>query len=399
MKKMNFNRKGNTLEENSNEKLERFIKKKKEKNIIIVSIIGVVLVIGGIVLYRSYALYEEKQNFDVLQGKVGDFRYDVKMAVTVDGQTVDKIPDKGLYDTTVTCNGTGQGTWDYITWNLTLAGFQTGERCLLAFTSNPNLKEEDLIANGVALRRNTYRGKNITNYWNGTEKVNGKDLYKMISDGTFEDIYVGDYIIDNNENKWLIADLDNYLYTGNDGSTMLTKHHVTVIPSSLIISAPMNNTDTTEGGYVNSKMVQEVLPSYLSTYVTPAFKDHVLTYQNLLTKHVIGERVSSFGVVGDGASSHYDWYDRQIDLMSEMNVFGAPIFSASGYDTGIDNRQYAIFRLNPSLMTSDGAGYRFNFWLKNVVNSEYFALARYRGSSEYMPASQGQGVRPRFLIG
>lgn len=54
--------------------LKTFSKNKKQKNIIIGSIIGVILLIGGITLYRTFALYEEKKEFNVLKGQVADFR-------------------------------------------------------------------------------------------------------------------------------------------------------------------------------------------------------------------------------------------------------------------------------------------------------------------------------------
>ena len=45
----------------------------------------------------------------------------------------------------------------------------------------------------------------------------------MISKGTFDDIYVGDYIVANGV-TWLIADIDTYLYTGDQGNG-LEKHN------------------------------------------------------------------------------------------------------------------------------------------------------------------------------
>jgi len=52
-------------------KLESF--KKKQKRIIVGSIVGILLFIGSVVLIRSYALYEENREFNVLKGKISDF--------------------------------------------------------------------------------------------------------------------------------------------------------------------------------------------------------------------------------------------------------------------------------------------------------------------------------------
>ena len=50
------------------------------------------------------------------------------------------------------------------------------------------------------------------------------------------------------------------LYTGQDDNR-LQKHHITIIPKyGFAGNYTMNETNTTEGGYANSKMVQEILP-------------------------------------------------------------------------------------------------------------------------------------------
>ena len=54
-------------------KLQKFIKNKKQKQILIGTIIGLIILIGGITLYRTFAMYKEEKTFDVLQGKVPDF--------------------------------------------------------------------------------------------------------------------------------------------------------------------------------------------------------------------------------------------------------------------------------------------------------------------------------------
>ena len=54
-------------------KLQKFIKNKKVKNSFLVSIVALVLVIGGVTLYRTFAFYEQKESFDVLVGVVPQF--------------------------------------------------------------------------------------------------------------------------------------------------------------------------------------------------------------------------------------------------------------------------------------------------------------------------------------
>ncbi len=56
-------------------KLKKFTKNKKLKTIFMGSIVGILLIVGGISLYRSFAMYKEEKTFDVLNGTVPDFVY------------------------------------------------------------------------------------------------------------------------------------------------------------------------------------------------------------------------------------------------------------------------------------------------------------------------------------
>ena len=155
-----------------------------------------------------------------------------------------------------------------------------------------------------------------------------------------------------------------------------------------------------EGGYYNSAMKKSTLPSVLNTYVKPAFGSHVLTYNTLLSNSVNATAQSNSGSGWQGSSTGWGWYESQIDLMSEKNVYGADAFSSSAYDTGIDNRQYAIFQLKPEFINTNGKGGRFSYWLKNVSGAAGFAIVGGDGGSSSNSASfSGHGVRPRFLIG
>ena len=379
-------------------KIEKFKKTNKQKRMIIGAIVGIVLLIGSIVFVRSYALYEEEKEFNVLKGTIPDFGYDIKLlSVVVDGEKSKSIPTRGYYQTQIECSNGTIGKWDYNAWKLILENVSENARCNLSFTSN--LSEEEYnkyIEAGKSLRRNTYRGKDITSY-----HTDGS-MYEMISSGRFDDIYVGDYIESNNI-TWLVADIDNYLYTGyKEGASSvgsLKTHHLTIIPAKSITTGAMNDANTTEGGYYNSKMKQEVLPNVLTTYVNPVFKEHVLTYSTMLTNSINMEAPSMAGGGRLGSSNGWGWYESQIDLMSEVNVFGTTVFSSSGYDIGIDATQYALFRLKPDYINTIK---RIGYWLKNVSSSTGFAHvggSNFPNFANATTANSQYGVRPRFLIG
>ncbi len=78
---------------------------------------------------------------------------------------------------------------------------------------------------------------------------------------------------------------------------------------------------------------------------------------------------------------------------------GAPVWSSSGFDTGIDNRQYAIFQLKPEFINSY-ENTRFSYWLKSISSATSF-VAIYGGGPSIgnWQATMLHGIRPRFLIG
>ncbi len=268
-------------------------------------------------------------------------------------------------------------------------------------------ERDNIIKQGVQIRRNTYRGKDITKY------LKDGSLFTMIEKGTFADIYVGDYIISehndafNGKIVWLIADLDNYLRIGDQGN-VLQQHHATIIPSYKLDEAQMNSTNITKGGYKASEMYQKTLDNVYKQYIAPDFCSndsncHIIEYRNLVTSAVDDSCSNMFGQ-GTGASSAFEWQSRKLDLMSEVNVYGSIIWSSSGFDIGIDNHQYAIFQLRPELIFQGITGIptansdKYFYWLKAVSTSTYFALVHSDGNAGAGSATDTFGIRPRFLI-
>ena len=101
-----------------------------------------------------------------------------------------------------------------------------------------------------------FRGKDVTSYFDDGS------LFTRISSGNFNDLYVGDYVIKNNI-AWRIAGFDVYYNKGNPNSG-LTTHHAIIVPDKHLLTAFMNDTDTSVGGYAGSKMYTTTLPSVLS---------------------------------------------------------------------------------------------------------------------------------------
>ena len=250
----------------------------------------------------------------------------------------------------------------------------------------------DVTAGNSGFHNSIFRGKDVTEYL-----TSEYSLYDRISDGTFTDLYVGDYVVVN-DITWRIAGFDMLYNKGDSTDTSINqtynRHHAVIVPDTNLTNAQMNTSDTTKGGYVGSAMYTTTLPTVLSTYITPVFGEHVLTYRAALTNSVNTSAYNRSGT-NSGASNGFAWYTRSLDLMNENQVYGSIVWSSSGYETGADNVQFPLFRLKPEFINKQRSGY----WLRNVTSSSGFAYVGGHGRSDTNPASKSWGVRPCFYIG
>ena len=234
----------------------------------------------------------------------------------------------------------------------------------------------DIVGYDNAAAHNAiYRGKNL-----GTQFT--AEMSANIKNGTFKDLYCGDYLVINGT-TYRFMDLD-YLY--KTGDTSLETHHILVVPDAPMYNYVMNDTDTTEGGYVGSNMYTSGLDRALAKVKADFGEAHIVTYINLLVN-----------TVSNGVPSNWSWYSRQIDLMNEEMVYGTRTWSQAsqnGYDTGTNKSQLAAFQHNHSLISSDRSWY----WLRAVQSSTAFCYVSSLGRASYHSASDSNGVRPYFLI-
>lgn len=226
-------------------------------------------------------------------------------------------------------------------------------------------------------RRNVYRGKNLGATITAAQK-------SAIQAGTFDDLFIGDYWVIGGVN-WVIADI-NYWY--NCGDTAFTNHHLVIVPSTSLYNAAMNETNTTEGGYVGSLMYTANLDQAKTT-ISTAFGDMFLTHREYLVN-----------AVTNGYPSAGAWFDSTVELMNEVMVYGSYIHTPASDGvkivtrTTIDKQQLSLFRLNPRAINN-----RVSIWLRDVVSSSYFATVGNIGYAAGNGASNSAGVRPAFAIG
>lgn len=225
--------------------------------------------------------------------------------------------------------------------------------------------------------RNVYRGKNLGTSITAEQKA-------AISNGTFDDLFIGDYWTINGK-QWVIADMD---YWYNCGDTAFTKHHLVMIPVSSLYTGAMNASNTTEGGYTDSLMYTEGLEAAKTT-ISAAFGDLLLTHREYLTN-----------AVTNGHASAGAWFDSNVELMNEIMVYGAYIHTPANDGVTIPTRytigkqQLSLFRLSPRATNR-----RETIWLRDVVSAASFAFVNSYGTAACNYASASYGVRPVFPIG
>ena len=233
------------------------------------------------------------------------------------------------------------------------------------------------------------------------------DICAMISDGSFSDIYIGDYFTlsgsienvpcfveqtDASGNKTLvestqtvnydtqfrIAGLDTYL---NTGDTAFAAHHAVIVPDGNIGTNRMNGTNSTTGGYVSSFMFASVLPVY-NTHFSAKLNNHLLSHREILSNSVTGNQASGWA-----------WANVKINLMSEPEVYGSNLWG-NKYDAGVNYRQFPLFRIASKYICN-----RNWCWLNTIAGGSDFTAMTSNGNATRNGAGVALAVRPCFCIG
>ncbi|NMA74545.1 MAG: hypothetical protein GX963_10380 [Bacteroidales bacterium] len=218
----------------------------------------------------------------------------------------------------------------------------------------------------------------------------GKDLgssvtpkqYAEIQAGTFDDMFIGDYWTIN-DTKYLIAAFDYWYNTGDEA---LTNHHITLVPETTMYTHEMNDSNTTDGGYLGSKMYDSGLNQARSKIKSD------------FSGHVVNHRLHLSNAVSDGMVSAGTWVDSEIELMNEVMVYGTKINGqgtpgTTDYNSNMGKTQLPLFRYRPDLI-----GIRATWWLRDVVSGSLFASVYSHGYARRGSASHVYGVRPAFSI-
>lgn len=179
-------------------------------------------------------------------------------------------------------------------------------------------------------------------------------------------------------------------------------NHLTCCPLTHFGDAKMNDTNTTVGGYVGSKMYTDILGSVATTGNTSGtineqlfaiFGSHLKTIKEILSTSLNASGYNRFGS-SSGCSDNWDWRDVQSVLFSEVEAYGSIVWSSSGYDTGCAKKQMPAFRDGVNLLVPN----EVYWWLKDVTSESRFCSVDFSGLASYAVASIPHYVRPRFIL-
>lgn len=265
----------------------------------------------------------------------------------------------------------------------------------------------DVIGAGIDIdnagyHNSIYRGKDVT------DKLDNGSLIASIKNGTFDDLFIGDYFIkptvvgSRSANvKYRLAGFNLY----RDLSVSPRYNFAVVVPDEGLGSAKMNSTATTVGGYLNSEMHKTTLSTILTNVQNAIGTDNITQFDSSpyvsssidATKTPMWGGIDRTGASSTGIVNKTDQDTLHgIGLLSEVNVFGSSFFSSSPLDvSGFGSVYLPLFKFAPGSVrgTNDS-----EYWLSGVADSKRFCLD-FNGTPMIEDANESNNIRPYILIG
>lgn len=241
-------------------------------------------------------------------------------------------------------------------------------------------------SDGAASHRRFYRGHDQTSAFDSGE------FSRNVADGSFRDIFPGDYIIrdvtvpaissswtSTYKVKFVIADLDIAM---NQGSPKVTAHHTVIVPETPVGRTFMNPTETNEGGYAGSYMNKTVMPAFAKGLDAAFGNSHLLSFS--VDDQPCTCRLMTLSMVFGQTLPLDNCWSR----LSECVV----------RDNCLCGVQFSVFRLNPKLQ-----GMAAWYWLSDTWSTERFASVYDGYGNRIWIGANGaeesdNGVRPFALL-
>lgn len=247
-----------------------------------------------------------------------------------------------------------------------------------------------MVPDGAPTHNNLFRGWNL-GALNSTHIAN-------IQNGSFKDMFIGDYFSVNGSN-YVIAGI-NYKKGHGDNSSL--GNHLVLMPQDWSKTptqtlAPdsktthyMNDTDTTAGGFANTKLYKTYMP-LIQRKLEADFGSHLLNFREVVSTHVDNS----------GAPDKGEWRDAKLGIPNEVMIYGTTLNgnnkNTSWHNIGDENSQLPLMRLNDVERNFNRIG---AIWLRDIHSASVFAFASSFGDAYWAGASTTwAGVRAFFLIG
>jgi len=202
-----------------------------------------------------------------------------------------------------------------------------------------------------------------------------------IAGRTYDGLWLGDYWVINGHTHTIVS-FEPYW---NVGDTAMQRGHIGVVSDGGWTSAWYSSNDTSKG-YVSTD--EGTIRKYIKDTVRPAIRT------DFGTSHVLSYRALYPSAYSSGAATGWAWVDADVELLSEVEVYGCRVWGSSAYEVGHSARQLDLFRVKPDFKYN-----RSNWWLRDVYSAPWACRVSWNGNADSGDASYVYAVRPLSLIG
>lgn len=223
---------------------------------------------------------------------------------------------------------------------------------------------EYVVQDNAASHNNIYRGKNL-----------GYSLTKAqlqgIKDGTFKDLYIGDYFLRGND-KLYVAHLDYFYRRAKHtfvNDVLLSTHHIVLIQDC---TSTLMRYDAQGNDYFLSDLRKEA---------------------ERRTIQSAGWNIPEIEELDVSCMQESSYYKCHTGALNSYMVMGRDLKTNIAYSDISSDSQMALFRLSPKEMCINNP-----WWLANSTGEAYaFMMNRY-GAIEKREKTYSSGLRPYYIV-
>ncbi len=191
-----------------------------------------IIVLSIIVFYKSYAIYQLENDYEVINSKIGNYTMgDIRIMTVVDGKETESFPtyESNYLMTNIECTNGLNATWDAVNWRLAIENISSdNSKCTIYFDSTKKNSEKPINYSQSALLNNVEDSKNTT-IKNIKQSVIEKiypigSIYLSTTDDTIDSVAnkFGGTWIKYSEGASLISSDSNYSINSTGGSDIVT---------------------------------------------------------------------------------------------------------------------------------------------------------------------------------